>query len=151
VRDLVLLDIVPGPIDDRLSASRRVLEVLLRAPAEAPDRRTLRGFLVDGGLSPGAADWLAMNVRLEDGRARWTFDRQASIACRRASAPTICGAWSRRARCRCGHRGGVGSGLTCGRRTRAPRGRGAPLDTSRPPGTSWHVEALEPSSALLSS
>jgi esterase len=77
VGDVVLLDIVPGPIDDRLSASRRVLEVLLRAPDEGPDRRSLRGFLVEGGLSPGTADWLAMNVRLEEGRARWTVDRRA--------------------------------------------------------------------------
>jgi esterase len=76
-REVVLLDITPGPIDDRLSASRRALEVLLRAPDEAPDRRTLRQALIDGGLSPGLADWLVMNVRLEDGRARWTFDRQA--------------------------------------------------------------------------
>jgi esterase len=77
VRDLVLLDIIPGPIDDRLSASRRALDVLLRAPDEAADRRSLRGFLVEGGLSGGLADWLAMNIRLEDGRARWTFDRRA--------------------------------------------------------------------------
>jgi esterase len=77
VRDVVLLDITPGPIDDRLSASRRVLEVLLRAPEEAADRRELRRHLVDGGLSPVLADWLAMNVRVEDGRARWTFDRRA--------------------------------------------------------------------------
>jgi pimeloyl-ACP methyl ester carboxylesterase len=77
VGDVVLLDITPGPIDDRLSASRRALDVLLRAPDEAPDRRALRGFLVEGGLSPAIADWLAMNVRLEEGRARWTFDRRA--------------------------------------------------------------------------
>jgi len=77
VREVVLLDITPGPIDDRLSASRRALEVLLRAPDEAPDRRSLRQSLIDGGLSPGTADWLVMNVRVEDGRARWTFDRGA--------------------------------------------------------------------------
>jgi esterase len=77
VRDIALLDITPGPIDDRLSASRRVLEVLLRAPDEAADRRELRAFLIGGGLSPPIADWLTMNVRHEDGRARWTFDRRA--------------------------------------------------------------------------
>jgi esterase len=77
VRDVVLLDITPGPIDDRLSASRRALDILLRAPDEAPDRRSLRGYLVEGGLSPATADWLCMNVRLEEGRARWTFDRGA--------------------------------------------------------------------------
>jgi len=76
-RDVALLDITPGPIDDRLSASRRALEILLRAPDEAPDRRGLRQALIDGGLSPATADWLVMNVRVEEGRARWTFDRQA--------------------------------------------------------------------------
>jgi pimeloyl-ACP methyl ester carboxylesterase len=77
IRDVVLLDITPGSIDDRLSASRRALDVLLRAPDEAHDRRQLRQFLIDGGLGPWIADWLTMNVRNEDGRYRWTFDRRA--------------------------------------------------------------------------
>jgi pimeloyl-ACP methyl ester carboxylesterase len=76
--EVVLLDITPGPIDDRLSHSRRALEVLLGAPDEAGDRRELRRHLIDGGLSPGTADWLVMNVRADaDGRYRWTFDRRA--------------------------------------------------------------------------
>ncbi len=45
---------------------------LLRAPDEAPDRRTLRQFLIDGGLSAPTADWLVMNVRLDDGPVRHT-------------------------------------------------------------------------------
>jgi pimeloyl-ACP methyl ester carboxylesterase len=77
VRDVTLLDITPGPIDDRLSASRRALDVLLTAPDEAADRRELRRHLTDGGLSPAIADWLTMNVRAADGRYRWTFDRRA--------------------------------------------------------------------------
>ena len=44
---------------------------------EAPSRRELRQYLMDAGLSSEMADWLVMNVRLEDGRARWTFDRRA--------------------------------------------------------------------------
>jgi pimeloyl-ACP methyl ester carboxylesterase len=76
VSDLVLLDIAPGPIEvDR--GSGRVLDILLAAPEEAPSRRDLRQHLVLAGLSGETADWLAMNVRVEDGRARWTFDRQA--------------------------------------------------------------------------
>src|SRR5882757_6684956 len=76
VRDVVLLDIAPGPID-AAAGSWRVLDVLLAAPEEAPSRRHLRQHLVDAGLSVELADWLAMNVRVEDDHARWTFDRQA--------------------------------------------------------------------------
>ena len=47
------------------------------APAEAPSRRHLREHLVAAGVEPGTADWLVMNVRVEGGRAVWTFDRQA--------------------------------------------------------------------------
>jgi esterase len=77
VGEVVLLDIAPGPLDDRRASSRRVLDALLAAPAEAPGRRDLREHLVAAGVSPDTADWLVMNVRVEDGRARWTFDRQA--------------------------------------------------------------------------
>jgi pimeloyl-ACP methyl ester carboxylesterase len=76
VREVVLLDIAPGPVDEA-RGSRRVLDVLLAAPDEAPSRRHLRQHLTDAGLSPGIADWLVMNVQVEDGRARWTFDRPA--------------------------------------------------------------------------
>jgi len=143
VRDLVLLDIVPGPIDDRLSASRRVLEVLLRAPAEAPDRRTLRGFLVDGGLSPGAADWLAMNVRLEDGRARWTFDRQALDRLQaRISADDLWGVVEARPVPMRAIRGGR-SGYVRDEDVRRFEAAGVPVDTLPDAGHDVHVEALE--------
>src|SRR4051812_46750653 len=39
--EIILLDITPGSIEDRLSAGRRALAVLLSAPDDAPDRRTL--------------------------------------------------------------------------------------------------------------
>jgi pimeloyl-ACP methyl ester carboxylesterase len=77
LRDVVLLDITPGPIDPARSETRRVLEVLLDAPAEAADRREVRAFFLGRGLSPGLADWLLMNLRSEDGRFRWRIDRQA--------------------------------------------------------------------------
>jgi esterase len=76
VREVVLLDIAPGPVDGA-RGDRRILDVLLAAPEEAPSRRHLRQHLIDAGVSPGIADWLVMNVRVEDSRARWTFDRPA--------------------------------------------------------------------------
>jgi esterase len=76
VTGVVLLDISPGPMDAIRSESRRVVEVLVSAPAEAADRRDLRRYLTEvGGLTAAVADWLLMNVRQEGGRYRWTFDR----------------------------------------------------------------------------
>ncbi|HEY0709433.1 MAG TPA: alpha/beta fold hydrolase, partial [Polyangia bacterium] len=49
---VTLLDIGPGRIDPARSDSRPVLDALLAAPAEAPDRRAMRTALVAGGLSP---------------------------------------------------------------------------------------------------
>jgi esterase len=149
-RDVVLLDITPGPIDDRLSASRRALEVLLRAPDEAADRRGLRQSLIDGGLSPGTADWLVMNVRVEEGRARWTFDRQALDRLQaRISAGDL---WEvveqRRVPVRA-IRGGR-SGYVREEDVRRFEAAGVPVDTLLEAGHDVHVEALDPLVALLS-
>jgi pimeloyl-ACP methyl ester carboxylesterase len=75
--DLNLLDISPSPIPNGDSASGRVLEAIRRAPAEAPDRRALRTFLVDQGLSVATADWALMNVVCEASGCRWRIDREA--------------------------------------------------------------------------
>jgi esterase len=78
VEEVTLLDIAPGPLDEpRTGGSRRVLSALLEAPEEAASRRDLRQHLVAAGVGPETADWLAMNVRVDAGRARWTFDRTA--------------------------------------------------------------------------
>lgn len=77
IADLVLLDIAPGAIDPRVSESRRVLDVLLAMPDEAPDRRAFRTRLIDAGLSPALSDWVLMNVRTEGDRATWRIDRRA--------------------------------------------------------------------------
>ena len=74
---LLLVDIAPGPIDRARSTSRHVLDVLLRAPAEAADRRDLRRFLVGERLSPAIADWLLMNVVCDPPPCRWRIDRAA--------------------------------------------------------------------------
>lgn len=78
IRDVTLLDITPGAIDPSTSESRGVLDILVRAPDRAADRRTMRGQLTDAGLSGPLADWLLMNLEGDPaGGYRWRFDRQA--------------------------------------------------------------------------
>jgi esterase len=77
IAEIALLDISPGPIDPAKSESRRVLDVLMQAPAEAADRRELRAFFVGRGLSPPLTDWLLMNLETVAGHVRWRIDRAA--------------------------------------------------------------------------
>jgi esterase len=77
IASVTLLDIGPGQIDPARSDSRPVLDALLAAPADAPDRRAMRAILVAGGLSPALTDWLLMNLVIEDKRVHWAIDRQA--------------------------------------------------------------------------
>jgi pimeloyl-ACP methyl ester carboxylesterase len=149
ISDIALIDIAPGPITDRFSDSRRVLRVLLEAPDEAPERRDLRRFLVDRGLSPGTADWLVMNVRLEDGRYHWTFDRQALdrlservggedlwdvVEARQVPVRAIRGEWS---------------GYVTEEDVRRFESAGVRVHTLPGAGHDVHVEALEPLVAAL--
>jgi pimeloyl-ACP methyl ester carboxylesterase len=80
IAEVILLDIAPGPVDPAATETRRVLDVLLAAPAEAADRREVRAFLIGRGLSPALADWLLMNLRPVEGGFRWRIDRQALAA-----------------------------------------------------------------------
>ena len=77
VRDVVLLDIAPGPADPSHSESARVLAVLLQAPDHVRDRRDMRAFLLDQGLSEALSDWLLMNLRRDEQGYGWRFDRVA--------------------------------------------------------------------------
>lgn len=149
VRDVALLDIAPGPIDDRMSASRRVLDVLLEAPDEAPDRRDLRRYLTERGLSPPIADWLTMNVRGEEGRYRWTFDRraldrlQASVS--RDDLWSVAESLPAPLRCVRGGR----SGYVRDEDVRRLEAAGCRVDTIPDAGHDLHVEALDELVALL--
>jgi pimeloyl-ACP methyl ester carboxylesterase len=149
VGDVVLMDITPGPIDDRLSASRRALEILLRAPEEAADRRELRRHLVDGGLSPATSDWLAMNVRVDEGRARWTFDRRALDRLQAlVSAEDLWDVVEQgRVPIRC-IRGGR-SGYVRDQDVRRFQAAGCKVDTLAEAGHDLHVEALDALLELL--
>jgi esterase len=73
--EVALLDIAPGPLPT--SDSRRVLDILLRAPDQAPDRRTFRTFLVEAGMSLAKAEWLLMNVVCDAHACHWRIDRAA--------------------------------------------------------------------------
>lgn len=77
VREVIMLDMAPGPADPADSDTRLVLDALLRAPEEVEDRRVMRSILLDYGLGPEMADWLLMNLSQRDGRYRWRIDRRA--------------------------------------------------------------------------
>lgn len=76
-----LLDIGPGPIDPKMSESRRVLDILLDAPEVVSDRIEMRNFLMGRGLSKPLSDWIIMNLKLRssEGPAEftWRIDRRA--------------------------------------------------------------------------
>jgi pimeloyl-ACP methyl ester carboxylesterase len=74
---LTVLDIAPGPIEASRSPTRAVLDLLRAAPDTVPDRRVMRSFFVDRGVSPALADWLCMNL-VDDGHGySWRIDRRA--------------------------------------------------------------------------
>lgn len=77
VSDVVLLDIGPGPIDAEASETRSVLDIMLEAPDRVDDRRALRTFFIDQGLSPALSDWILMNLRPAEGGYVWRIDRKA--------------------------------------------------------------------------
>ncbi|XXF81506.1 alpha/beta hydrolase [Myxococcaceae bacterium GXIMD 01537] len=78
VARVALLDIAPGPIPSLRSDSGKVLDLLLLAPASAPDRRAMRAELLGHGLSGPLSDWLLMNLEpAPEGGVRWRFDRHA--------------------------------------------------------------------------
>lgn len=80
LRAVDFLDITPGPLDPTRSDTRLVLDALLAAPAEAADRRELRPFFLECGLSPPLADWLLLNLEVAPEpprRVRWAIDRDA--------------------------------------------------------------------------
>jgi esterase len=79
---IVLLDIAPGPLDPSRADTRRVVDILLRAPARGADRREFRAFFLGQGLSAGLADWLLMNLEAEaeGGGFRWRIDRESLAA-----------------------------------------------------------------------
>jgi esterase len=83
VASVTLLDIAPGPVPLDLSESGFVLDILLKAPARADDRKALRASLTGNGLSEPLSDWLLMNLAPDGDGVKWRFDRQALLALHR--------------------------------------------------------------------
>jgi len=145
--DVVLLDIAPGPLPS--SAARDVLNILLRAPAEAPDRRTFRAFLVDAGMSPATADWALMNVVCDSSACRWRIDRAGLARLQdRVSSEDLWDVVERdgaRVRCLRGGRSPYVSDADADRL----RQLGCKVDTLEGAGHEVHVDALDAMIRLL--
>jgi len=77
VRSVTLLDISPGPLDGDATGSRRVLDVLVGAPAHAASREEMRAHLQATGLSSGLVEWLLTNLRPDNGGYGWRIDARA--------------------------------------------------------------------------
>jgi esterase len=77
VRSLMLLDIAPGPVHHWFSESAKVLQAVLKAPATAKDRETMRRVLLDEGLTPALTDWVLMNLRSGGEGYEWRIDARA--------------------------------------------------------------------------
>lgn len=141
--EVVLLDIAPGSFDPARAPTRPVLDLLLAAPDTAADRREMRSFFVQGGLSPALADWLLMNLRQENGRFAWRIDRRALAALHdRSSRDDL---WpvveSRAVPIRC-VRGGRSPYVGDADAARL-RAAGCPVETLPEAGHYLHVDALE--------
>jgi pimeloyl-ACP methyl ester carboxylesterase len=149
VPEVILLDIAPGPVDERHSAGRVVLDLLLAAPDEAPSRRAMRQHFIDGGLSPETADWVVMNVRVDGDRARWIIDRPALEHLQETTNAEDL--WEvvegRREGFRC-IRGGRSRYVQDDDATRL-QAAGCPVVTLPDAGHDLHVEALAPLLAVL--
>jgi pimeloyl-ACP methyl ester carboxylesterase len=147
---VVLLDMGPGPIDPASTGTARVLSILLAAPEQAPDRRTMRAALLEAGLSAPTTDWLLMNLVADPGGSyRWRFDRQALAAlherfCRADLWPVI---EARPVPIRC-IRGGRSRQVSDAEADRL-RAAGCAVDTIADAGHDVHVEAPEELIGLL--
>ena len=88
VREVVLLDITPSPMQGLVGDLGQVLALLLKAPATTESREAMREFFTAGGVSGPLADWLLMNLLNEGAFYRWRIDREALGAFHRRVAGT---------------------------------------------------------------
>ena len=80
VKEVVALDVAPGPIDPSKVESGRVLEIYRGAPAEAKSRDEIRAYFSARRLSSDRAEWLLTNLVREGDALRWRVDREALAA-----------------------------------------------------------------------
>jgi pimeloyl-ACP methyl ester carboxylesterase len=76
---VTLLDIAPSPAPPG-GETARVVDALVRAPAEAARREDFRAWFTDRGLPAALTDWLLLNLERADDRLRWRIDRRALAA-----------------------------------------------------------------------
>lgn len=80
VGELTILDVSPGPIDPAQVDTGQVLEIYRGAPATAESREEMRAYFHSRNLSPGLTEWLLTSLERENGRYRWSVDREALAA-----------------------------------------------------------------------
>lgn len=73
VNHVDILDITPGSTH-HLPVGH-VINPLLAAPEDTPDRRAMHRFFVESGLTAAFTDWLLMNLERDGDRFRWRIDR----------------------------------------------------------------------------
>lgn len=75
-RRVAMLDISPSAVGILGGGLQQVLECLMQAPATAQDRRQMRQFFIDAGVSQALSDWIVMSGYMHDGCFQWRIDRQ---------------------------------------------------------------------------
>ena len=73
----VVIDMAPGRLPPETDHGEvgRVLQVLMRAPPEAPNRSAMRALLLQEGLGPAMADWLLQSLKPAPQGVVWRVDR----------------------------------------------------------------------------
>ncbi|MCK5688005.1 alpha/beta hydrolase [Myxococcota bacterium] len=72
---IVLLDIPPGPLPEHLPRLDTILEALIMAPPNTPDRAEMKTYFESTDTPPELIDWVLTNLRLKDGQYSWRIDR----------------------------------------------------------------------------
>jgi esterase len=82
IRAVTLLDISPSVHQEGERQTEGIMDAVLDAPAEAPQRDVFRRHLRAAGLADSLVAWLLTNVIWENGAYRWRFERAALAALR---------------------------------------------------------------------
>lgn len=77
IRQITLLDIAPGPIDDAGREQTRTMSAFAAVPAFFVQREEARAALQAQGLSKMMVEWLLMNLASQENGYAWRIDRTA--------------------------------------------------------------------------
>lgn len=85
----LLLDIAPGPVDQRSADLQPILNLVMSAASAVPTRDEMRNWFKDQGVSPALSEWLIMNLSARpEGGYEWRFDRERLAELNEASSGT---------------------------------------------------------------